>query len=1163
RLLILNKIDIVQAQKQITGRYALAPGISPEDFQIQDETSVILNSNNVLLFINKANYYDIARTVSVSGTSTGIIWGPQIDELLSILSEGLILQYSIDSSVAATNPPNDPRWTTTRPLTISPSEKFLVIRLVTKTGYIFEEQITMFNVDTSNVLLIIDVQSSWMDRISISGNTRNIIVDTASFNQFLAAQNVPGREHIRIQYYFGGTVPADLGIPLGTEWFSAAQITTIFERLRGAKNQEELILFRNSLRARYSLTDEGFRDYRFTINGVFTDQQFPSNPLFYRDLVTATVNPAFKGYINLDLINRFTPDDFVITGSDKLPELVVSDGIANMLSYYTNQSLTPFDIYYTNVKDDFSAGYRLFNQNGFITQFVPGFVINLDADGKALPIWFKMVARPGYDIWENDLLLSGGKTLEISNFDIQPKVTNPLTSPPDIRFLAPDGSRFYQGEGSFSVYVSGTNTLVDSTFLNAEYPLVKPDVLKLEYNISDVLYTPEEMEEVAKDPSKWTDILPTNLRVGKYVMARVAINNDIFDLLGGDTMTSQVRVKGLLVRADQLVASSSVTLSNSDIFGYSPLDGQTKIEVASIEEDPLGNYLGANLEMSVETIFYEDISGNIITDVNGIPIVVREEIGSTLAGFYQDAFGNNILDAAGQPIPMWVVEIDGVEYPAPPVRSGVWQTPMAMSDWTVPGSFTQDDTNDLQWRLFRNQFVRFSFVERIGEGTPVDPDFLFDTTLPVTKDVELGNDIKYIIPNNGINYFFDQGQLANVTFASSDGEDVPYTGSSFVSSELQVTRILQNGDERIYRGSEIEDVVKGDYNDQIQIRMVLVKRNGTTETATGTNIAQFNELQNGDVITISFASRNDNFLLSRPITPLTIVVKDLFVRPLDENLFENLRPNFKGVLNGSGSFNIRVTEPGSPIDNNEVILGTDQWYEYQVWNPDKTIKTEWTRDESQINNLVNGDKVEWKLVSAAGVLADDYYNTLLDRKVGDKLQFRVVNVEGKEEITVREGIGSSQVLNPNDQYPEESGWVVSGLKIEITLDQSQRDQFELKLKSFNPQFSGINQFGSMFSNIENDPNISEDVVIVWYASGKDGMPRKITDFKEAGLSNGDKVWATIAPSQEALDNNLIIDTSIASMSSEVFIVSGLTAIVNSPTQTLIISLITASSVLLV
>ncbi|MGL5733099.1 MAG: leucine-rich repeat domain-containing protein [Metamycoplasmataceae bacterium] len=1163
RLLRLNKIDIVQAQKQITGRYALADGISPEDFKIQNESSIALNVVNVLLFINKANYYDIARTVTISGTSSGIIWGPEIDELLSVLSEGLILQYSTDITVAPTNPPNDPRWTTTRPTLISPSEKFLVIRLVTKTGYVFEELERMFNVDTSNVLLIMEVQSSWMDRISVNGNTRSVIIDTVSFNQFLATQNVPGREHIRIQYFFGGTVPPDLGIPAGTEWFSAAQIRAIFERLKGAKNQNELILFRNTLRSRYTLTDEGFRDYRFMINGVFTDQQFPSQPAFYRDLVTSTVNPGFKGYINLDLINRFTPDDFRITGSDKLPELVVSDGIANMLDYYKNQVITPFDIYYTNVKDDFSAGYKLFNQNGFIRQFVPGFIIHLDADGKALPIWFKMVARPGYDIWEKDILLSAGKTLEISNFDIQPKVANPLTSPPDIRFNAPDGSRFYQGEGSFSVYVSGTNTLVDSTFLNTEYPLIKPDVLKLEYNISNVIYTPEEMEEVKNDPSKWTDTLPTNLKVGQYVMTRVAINNEIFQMTGGDTITPQIRVTGLLVRADQLVTSDTLILTNNDIFGYAPLDGQAKIEVASIEDDPLGNYLGANLQISVDTVFYKDASGKIITDLNGIPIVVREEIGATISGFYKDAFGNNIIDGSGNPIPIWVIDVEGIEYPAPPLRSGIWQIPMTLNDWTIPGSFTQDDTNDLQWRLFRNQFVRFSFVERIGEGTAADPDFIFDTTIPVTKDIELGSDIKYIIPNNGINYFFDQSQLNNVTFASSDGEDIPYTGNSYISSELQVTRLLQSGDEQILKGSAIDEIVKADYNDEIHVRMVLVKRNGTTQTATGTNIAQFNELQNGDVITISFVSKNDNFLLSKPITPLSIVVKNLFVKPLDENLFENLRPNFKGVLNGSGSFNIRVTVPGSPIDNNELVLGTDQWYEYQVWNPDKTIKTEWTRDESHINNLVNGDKVEWKLVSSDGVIANDYYNTLLDKKAGDKLQFRVVNVEGKEEITVQEGIGSSQALNPDNSYPESSGWVVSGLKIEITLDQTQRDQFELKLKSFSPKFSGINQFGSMFSNIENDSSISEDVVIVWYASGKDGMPRKITDFKEAGLSNGDKVWATIAPSQSAIENNLIIDTSIASMSSEEFIVSGLTSIVNSTTQTLIISLITASSVLLV
>jgi hypothetical protein len=65
-----------------------------------------------------------------------------------------------------------------------------------------------------------------------------------------------------------------------------------------------------------------------------------------------------------------------------------------------------------------------------------------------------------------------------------------------------DGSSFYQGEGSFSVYVKGTTTLVDSTFLNATHPDIVPAVLKLEYNISDFEYSPEELEVVKLDPTK-------------------------------------------------------------------------------------------------------------------------------------------------------------------------------------------------------------------------------------------------------------------------------------------------------------------------------------------------------------------------------------------------------------------------------------------------------------------------------------------------------------------------------------------------------------------------------------------------------------------------------------------------------------------------------------
>ncbi|MGL6125263.1 MAG: leucine-rich repeat domain-containing protein [Metamycoplasmataceae bacterium] len=1167
RLLTNNKTDIVLAQKQITARYALAEGIDPDDYKIRDERPAIMNVVDVLLFINKSNYYQIAESVTVSGTSSGIVWGSEIDELIAALSEGLTLQYSTDNTVNANDPNNDPRWTVTRPTTISSNDKFLAIRLVTRAGYVFEEPAKVFVIDTSNVLAIIEVQSAWLEKIKIGGNTRNINIDIAEFDQFLIDQNIVGREFIEIQYFFGGTVPDGIGIPVGTEWLSASQIKLVFETLKGAKNDKELILFRNTLRARYTLNDEGFKIYRLNINGTFSDEQFPSQPSFYTNLVTSTLNMGFKGYINLDLINKFNSDNFEITGSDKLPELVASDAISSMLDFYKNQTTTPFEIYYTNIENDFSAKHILFDQNGFKKAFHPGFTINLDTNGKPLPIWFQIVARPGYDVWENGRLLNDGKIIEITNFSIQPRVSNPLTSPPDIRFVAPDGSRFYQGLGSLSVYVSGTNILVDRTFLNTEYPLVQPDVLKLEYNVSDALYSNDEMNEVIVDPTKWTDVLPTNLRVGQYVMTRVAVNNDIFEMIDPDARTAQVRVSGLVVNASQLTMSDDLVLTNTDIFGYSPLDGQAKIEIASINPDDLGNYLGADLAMSVEIEIHKDPFGRNLTDINGFPLVVRDATGATSNGNYKDALGRDILDINGDPIPILTIERDGSIIPAPPLRTGNWQTPIRMNDWSIEGSFSQEDTNDLQWRLFQDQFIRFSFLPRIGEGSTSNPDFLFDGTVPPTKEIKLDN-IKYIIQTNGINYNFDQNQLKDIVFESSIGDDIPYTGTSYISTELQITRIAQDNTEKIYKGSEIEEIIKIDFNDQVHVKMQLTKKNGSSQIVFGTNISEFNELQNGDIITISLESKNDKFLLPKPISPLSIVVKNLFVKPLDKDLFQFLRPNFTGSVNGSGSFNIRVTNPDGQSDNNESILGIEQWYEYQVWNPDKTLKTSWTKDETKINNLVNGDKVEWKLVNSTGILIEDYYNTLLGAPSPSGITFRVVNVEGREEVTFRDGIGSSQTDNPinpdgTPRYPENSGWIVSGLKSEIVLDPVQQEKFELALKSFQPTFSGVNQFGSMTSNILNDVPISKEVEIVWYASGSDGIPRKITDFKNAGLSNGDIVWATIAPSQYAIENNLIIDESIAAMESERFVVSGLTIIVNSSTQTLIISLITASSVLLV
>jgi hypothetical protein len=51
-----------------------------------------------------------------------------------------------------------------------------------------------------------------MQDILVSGNTRNIVIDTTSFETILATQEVPGREFLIMQYNFGGIAPEGLGI---------------------------------------------------------------------------------------------------------------------------------------------------------------------------------------------------------------------------------------------------------------------------------------------------------------------------------------------------------------------------------------------------------------------------------------------------------------------------------------------------------------------------------------------------------------------------------------------------------------------------------------------------------------------------------------------------------------------------------------------------------------------------------------------------------------------------------------------------------------------------------------------------------------------------------------------------------------------------------------
>jgi hypothetical protein len=56
-----------------------------------------------------------------------------------------------------------------------------------------------------------------MQNIKLTGNTRNININTTNFENLLATEGVPGKEFIVVQYYFGGRAPSGLGIEPGAE----------------------------------------------------------------------------------------------------------------------------------------------------------------------------------------------------------------------------------------------------------------------------------------------------------------------------------------------------------------------------------------------------------------------------------------------------------------------------------------------------------------------------------------------------------------------------------------------------------------------------------------------------------------------------------------------------------------------------------------------------------------------------------------------------------------------------------------------------------------------------------------------------------------------------------------------------------------------------------
>ena len=254
------------------------------------------------------------------------------------------------------------------------------------------------------------------------------------------------------------------------------------------------------------------------------------------------------------------------------------------------------------------------------------------------------------------------------------------------------------------------------------------------------------------------------------------------------------------------------------------------------------------------------------------------------------------------------------------------------------------------------------------------------------------------------------------------------------------------------------------------MKLVHTSINGQINEIEKADITKVNGLKNGDRFKMVIISTSNDLLFAQQPTPLIFIVSGLYEQPIDEQLLKYLRVKQGGTIDGRGSFNILVDDPSQSNINSDLKTSLNGYkFLVRVWNSKKIIKHDWTEGFVSINNLSNGDKVEWKLVSPSGSpLVDSYYNTIanLDKHNlnENKYSFIQINQEGvvnKNISSPQEGIGKNPE-HPNE-YPENSGFTISGLK---SKDDSSYTtiSFEEFARVMNFGYSGINGQGNMISS---------------------------------------------------------------------------------------------------
>lgn len=1014
-------------------------------------------------------------------------------------------------------------------------DKDIWIRFVVQPGFIFENAIANSNVsnpiklDATKVKQNIKLKSEWLNSISLSGNTKNIEIDEARTRAFIDKEaELPStldRAIVKIEYTFNGV-----------DWYEKDAFKAKLIEQDGAVDEINWIILRENIKARFvinkTINDQQNPPFGFEVDGLIIEEgQEEKSPQI--QLITETNNANVKGYINANKLTPFIASNFEVNGTNTSSSLIIRNVATfnKLLNPYASSGV--LKILYS---EDEAKGF-LPDQVVWDPAYGMKEKIKIVGEHSDLYFAVALqAANPNYDVYhDNALQTPNGYVLSSPDIKvyISIEIENPLIGKDVQTLFLNDENKpiWYQNEGAFHVKIKtndGIFTFED--FINSipegtgsgQLTAGAKEAIELVYYVSDHALTEEEYEQAiaeekildyaAANASKdkynvWRSLkssadlasLNFSLLVNDYVIVALRVkeqyissetNKQGYVIKDGNyTPTIATRVFGYKIHADQVnVNWSSLKLKNVDKAESAEygLDGYAMLNSLSLSPDVNNNYQGVSLELKFFNEFHRNNSGDILVSASGDRLVKRDTTGLTSDTPYLDINGEPIVDSTGQTVYNYLTK-EGI--PPAPIKEASSTRAIMLAEKSN-NNFTlvnADISKNADYSFFANQYIEIEFKNKKGLSPENQDIYDYYVDQQVSRSYTINKDgnnlIKFPITNDKhITYTFNATEF--IEFISKDSNiseglvyDNPINGEAKLIHSYEITRTAKGENVKVLKTfNEIIEQIKNDFNGQVVLRVTYIKKStGETTTLDEVELSKFSNLSNGDIFKVEILSSNDELIYGEQPDPLVFEISGLKVKSFDQSLLQFLRVEQSGEWNGEGQFRLYIDNPNDTSDDGKTIkelLNNEGEFLVRVWDKDRQIKHNWTPDFDSIQNLENGDKVEWRLVRNNERPEQEYYNTIATSHTQEGFEFSVVQFDGNYSVSlVSKGIGE---WNGQDEYPENSGFIINNLKDNENVDFPgiTFEEFERLIKLLDFKYKGINGYG----NIVSSKNASDIIV---------------------------------------------------------------------------------------